>query len=394
LSRGIEKQADPAALLLVFDVNRRMRMDPQERFCHNQRCWAYGRAGEGHIVIHSRKEHRYRCKRCTKTFSATKGTPLYRMHKPHELVITVVTLLAYGCPTQAIVAAFGLDERTVSRWQRESGRQCRRLHEHIVQAGEVFLEQVQADELRVRVVGGVLWLASAMSVSSRLWLGGVVQIRRERALIRELLLGVRACGAFQSLLLCTDGLSSYPKQALKVFSKPLRTGKRGRPRLLLPDGVMVAQAIKRHAQQRVVGVLRRIVRGTEAEVGARLRSTQGATTAVINTAYIERLQATFRSRLAPLVRRTRAAARQRATLEAGMWLVGTVYNFCRAHRSLRLRDGGAGEQRWVKRTPAQAAGLTAHRWSLDELLSFSVPPTPPKRRGRRPRWLLEAAHAA
>lgn len=220
-------------------------------------------------------------------------------------------------------------------------------------------------------------------------------MRRDRGLIRTLLEGVRACGAFDTLLLCTDGLAAYPKQALKVLREPLRTGKRGRPRLLLPDGVMVAQAIKRYTRRRVVGVLRRIVRGTEAEVGTQLRSTQGGATAVINTAYIERLQATFRSRLAPLVRRTRAAARRRATLEAGMWLVGTVYNFCRAHRSLRLWSGGAGEQqRWVERTPAQAAGLTDHRWSLDELLSFAVPPAPPKRRGRRPRWLLEATHAA
>src|SRR5215212_106032 len=131
-------------------------MDPQQRFCHNERCWAYGRAGEGHIVIHSRKERRYRCKRCGQTFSATKGTPLYRAHKPHELVVTIVTLLAYGCPPQAIVAAFSLDERTVSRWQRESGRQCWRVHEHIVEAGGVLLGQVQADELRIRIVGGVV----------------------------------------------------------------------------------------------------------------------------------------------------------------------------------------------------------------------------------------------
>jgi hypothetical protein len=94
-------------------------MDPHHRFCHNERCWAYGRAGEGHIVIHSRKERRYKCKRCGRTFSATKGTALYRAHKPHELVVTIVTLLAYGCPPQAIVAAFSLEKRTVCRWQRE-----------------------------------------------------------------------------------------------------------------------------------------------------------------------------------------------------------------------------------------------------------------------------------
>ncbi len=370
-------------------------MDPHNRFCHNERCWAYGRAGEGHIVVHSRKERRYKCKRCKKTFSETKGTAFYRAHKSHELIVAVVTLLAYGCPIQAIVAAFSLDERTIARWQRESGHQCRRLHEHLVEAGEVLLEHVQADELRVRVVGGVVWLASALSVGSRLWLGGVVQVQRDRSLIRTLLERVRACGAFQSLLLCTDGLCSYPKQAMSVLREPLRTGKRGRPRLLLPEGLMIAQTIKRYSRRRVKEVVQRVVRGTEETVRARLNATQGGESAVINTAYIERLQATFRSRLAPLARRTRAAVHQRATLEAGMWLVGTAYNFCCAHRSLREPSSAAPERRWVERTPAQAAGLTDHHWSLHELLSFVVPPAAlPKWRGRRPKWLLEAAHTA
>ena len=90
-------------------------MDPREQFCHNPGCWAYGRVGEGHIVIHSQRERRYRCDRCDKTFSATKGTALYRAHKAPDVVVQVVTLLAHGCPPQAIVAAFGWDERTVAR---------------------------------------------------------------------------------------------------------------------------------------------------------------------------------------------------------------------------------------------------------------------------------------
>ncbi|CAN5735539.1 hypothetical protein BH20ACT11_BH20ACT11_04850 [soil metagenome] len=119
-------------------------MSPCERWCHNTGCRAYGRTGEGHIVIHSHKERRYQCKRCKRTFTETKGTALYRTHKPKWLVLAVVTLLAYGCPVQAIVAAFELDERTVARWQRESGSQCRRVHEHLVEAGKVALLQVQA----------------------------------------------------------------------------------------------------------------------------------------------------------------------------------------------------------------------------------------------------------
>jgi hypothetical protein len=338
--------------------------------------------GAEQIVIHSRKEGRYRCKRCGKTFSATTQTPFYRIHKPRLLVVTVVTLLAFGCPVHAIVAAFGLDERTVAAWQRRAGAHCERVHTHRVQAGRVSLGQVQADELRVRIVGGVVWLAMSISVTSRLWLGGAVSATRDRALIRAALTRVRQAGPVVAVLLCTDGLISYPRQALRLFRQSVRTGGRGRPRLVLPEGVLIAQAIKRYARRRVRAVERRIVRGSAAAVAAVLSATQGKETAVINTAYIERLNATFRARLAPLVRRSRATVRHRATLAAGMWLVGTVYNFATPHRSL---DG---------RTPAQAAGLTDHQWTIHELLTFPVPLPTTKRRGRPPNWLREIAHAA
>jgi transposase-like protein len=375
-------------------------MNPQKQFCHNQNCWAYGRKGEGHIVIHSHKEKRYRCKRCGRTFSQTKGTALYRLHKPQELVFVVLTLLAYGSPIQAIVAAFGLDERTVSRWQREAASQCRRVHEDLVEAGNVELSQVQADELRVRVVGGIMWLASALEVRSRLWLGGVVRAHRDRRLIRALLWRIRACGSVAQILLCTDGLACYAKQALLIFREASgRTGRVGRPRLILPEGVMVARIKKRYERRRVVEVLREVVRGAEGAVQERLMETQHSVTALINTAYVERLNATFRARMAPLVRRSRAGVHEQGALEAGMWLVGTCYNFVWAHRSLRQERGGGGEEpparKWIERTPAQAAGLTDHRWTLEELMSFVVMPAQmPKRRGRRPKWLLEAARAA
>ena len=78
-----------------------------------------------------------------------------------------------------------------------------------------------------------------------------------------------------------------------------------------------------------------------------------------------------------------------------MWLVGCCYNFCWPHRSLRRWRTPADPPgtRRVERTPAMAAGLANHRWALDELLAYRVPPPPAKRRGRRPRWLQQAAHA-
>jgi transposase-like protein len=358
-------------------------MDPHSQWCHNRRCRAYGRIGEGHVVIHSQKERRYRCKRCARTFSENKDSAFYRIHKPKWLVVAVVTLLAYGCPVQAIVAAFGIDERTVARWQRESGSQCRRVHEHLVEAGRVELLQVQADELRVKAVGGIYWLACAMEVKSRLWLGGVVSRHRDRELIRRLLIRVRHCGPVERILLVTDGLASYARQALHVFREPLHNGKVGRPRLVLATTVMVARIKKRYERRWVVKVIREVVRGAEAAVHSRIEQTQRSAEALINTAYIERLNATFRSRLAPLVRRTRAGAHKQSTVEWGMWLVGSCYNFVWAHCS------HTGEC-----TPAMAAGIADHRWSMEELLTFPVPPAElPRWRGRKPRWLLEAERA-
>jgi hypothetical protein len=314
------------------------------------------------------------------------------------LLFVVLTLLAYGSPIQAIVAALSLDERTVTRWQKEAGLQCRRVHEHLVGTGNVELSQVQADELRVRVVGGVMWLATALEVKSRLWLGGVVRVHRDRQLIRALLWRVRACGSVARILLCTDGLACYAKQALLIFREALRTGRVGRPQLILPDGVMIARVKKRYARRRVVEVLREVVRGAEAAVQERLMETQRSLTALINTAYVERLNATFRARLAPLVRRTRAGVHKQETLETGMWLIGGCYNFLWVHRSLRQERGAteepSGSSKWVERTPAQAAGLTDRRWTMEELIGFVVAPEEmPKRRGR-PKWLVQVAVAA
>ena len=61
-----------------------------------------------------------------------------------ELVIQVITLLAYGCPIQAIVKAFGLDERTVCDWHRRAGQHCQQVHGQLVESSQQDLEQVQA----------------------------------------------------------------------------------------------------------------------------------------------------------------------------------------------------------------------------------------------------------
>jgi transposase-like protein len=161
-------------------------MNPCEQFCPNPDCKARGEVGAGNIGVHSKKERRFICKACGKTFSESKGTPFYYLKKKTDLVVLVVTLLANGCPVQAIVAAFGLDERTVAAWLRRSGEHCRKVHGKLVGEQRFELGQVQADEIRVKAQGETLWLAQAIMVSTRLWLGGVVGQRRDYGLVAAL----------------------------------------------------------------------------------------------------------------------------------------------------------------------------------------------------------------
>ncbi len=358
-------------------------MDPQAQFCHNPECAARGKRGEGNIRVHSHKEQRYRCQICGQTFVGTKGTAMYRLHKPAETFFIVLVLLSHGCPVQAVVAAFGLDERTVADWIAKTGKHSEQVHHHLVR--DVRLGAVQADELWVRMVERRVWMAMAIAVPSRLWLGGVVSPSRAEGLIRAVAEMVRALAKSPSVLVMTDGLSTYEQAFQRAWRRLLLTGKRGRPRLVEEEGLLLGQAVKQYSKRRVVGVVHRAAVGSIGAIEAALRTTGSGN--VINTSYIERLNATFRGRLVGLVRRTRSLARRQELLEAGgSGLVGGVYNFCTPHHSLRVE--GAGAHKWVERTPAMVAGLTYHVWTIEELMSYRVPLpewVAPKRRGRPPK---------
>src|SRR5438105_15573235 len=119
--------------------NQTEPMDASKQFCPNLACSARGQIGEGTISIHDRKRQRYRCKVCKRTFSARRGTMFEGLRKPVDLIVIVVTLLTYGCPVQAIVNAFGLDERTVAAWRDRAGVHCPQVHQAMVEQGPLDL---------------------------------------------------------------------------------------------------------------------------------------------------------------------------------------------------------------------------------------------------------------
>lgn len=372
-------------------------MNPQEIFCPNIGCPARGQTGKGNIHVHSQKDQRLICDVCQNTFTISKGTIFYRLRHDPKIVMYVIILLAYGCPHQAIVKAFELDERTVRDWHERMGKHCRSVHEQVVENSQQDLQQVQADEIKVKALMGSYWMALAMAVPTRLWLGGVVSRKRDLDLIQSLVDKVRTIALCRPLLLAADGLASYVTAFRMAFRSkvPHWRGEIGRCKLVSWPDIAIVQVVK----QRTEGILtvdRRIVQGSQEMVERLIKATQNGQ-GVINTAFIERLNATFRLRMNNLVRRTRTLACRSETLVAGMYITGCFYNFCDYHHSLRLKlSVGSFGHHWVQRTPAIAAKLTDHRWTYRELFAFKVPPprwNPPIQRGRPSQATLALAQS-
>lgn len=302
------------------------------------------------------------------------------LRKPVELIVVVVTLLTYGCPIQAIVHAFGLDERTVASWRDRAGEHCQQIHQEIVEQGQLDLMHVQADEIRVKGHKMIAWMGLAMMVSTRLWLAGVVQPSRDRRLAGRLLSQVRRCATcLRPLLVLTDGWAAYPGSIRRAFREKVKlTRGVGRACLQIWPELHIGTVIKHTKKKRVVQITRQIAHGIVEQAEKLLQDSQGGT--VLNTAFIERLNGTFRERLASLTRKSRHATRRLRALETGMYLIGCSYNFCFVHHELS-KPSHAGSPC----TPAMAAGLSDHVWSIWELLTYRIAPPPwvePKKRGR------------
>jgi len=133
--------------------------------------------------------------------------------------------------------------------------------------------------------------------------GGDLSPARDGALVTATLRRGAACAAHTALLLCVDGFAAYVGAVRAVFRVVVRSGRPGRPRLVRPETVLLAQVVKSHQGRRLVDVTRRVVFGPAEAVADAITATGGGTQ--INTSSIERLNATFRAALAPLTRRGR-----------------------------------------------------------------------------------------
>jgi len=172
-------------------------------------------------------------------------------------------------------------------------------------------------------------------------------------------------------LMTSDENPAYAEAILESYGEeyqPRRRGRRGRKparRQRPPQGLRYATVHKTREKNRVVQVEQRVIYGTVLAVAAALAAS--AVSTAVNTVFVERHNGTDRNRNARKARKSYCFSKDWEVHEAVSYFTLYSYNFCWPVRT--LREKGA-EGKWQLRTPAMAAGLTDHRWSMTEWLCF------------------------
>jgi len=191
-------------------------------------------------------------------------------------------------------------------------------------------------------------------------------------------------------LFLTDGFKEYTTALLTHYghwvqpSRRQATGPAPKPRWMPLPGLLYAQVIKTVRRRRLVRVSHRVVFGTLAAI-EQVLAVHGWH---INTAFIERVNLSIRQHVAAVGRRVSTLCKGEDGMRQQLALYHVYYNFCLPHASLRQplpqpvpTHGTGSAQLWQPRTPAMAAGLTEHVWTLREVLLFRVPPWPQPAQG-------------
>jgi hypothetical protein len=322
-----------------------------------------------------------------------------------ELMVWAVGALAEGLGIRAVARVFAVDPNTVLQWLVQSAAQAAALSQYFlhdlrvtqVQLDELFalLSAIKAEEISEgeavqRLSRSPRWVWGAIAPVSKLLLTidvGQRTLTMAQGVVHQVA-RVLAPGCVPLFL--TDGFKEYTLALLTHFGhwvQPPRrqaTGPAPKPRWMPLPALLYAQVVKTSRRRRLVRVSHRVAFGTLAGIKQVLASTGWQ----INTAFIERANLTIRHHVAAVGRRAITLCKGEAGLCHQLALYHTYYNFCLPHASLRQplpqpesTNGHGSAKTWRPCTPAMAAGLTDHVWTLRAVLLFRVPPWPqPARR--------------
>jgi IS1 family transposase len=384
-------------------TNRRpCAIDTSRHFCPHWGCDYQGWLGLGNLRANGHPSggpwRQLYCRSCHGYFLETHGTLFHGKRLSVELIVRVLACLAEGLGIRATARVFEVDPNTVLHWLVEAAEQLQAFTHYFL--CDVHVTQLQLDELYALIrdlkAGAISendalerlepsrpWVWTAMDPVSKLLLAIEVGPRTLEIAQRVVhqVVGVLAPGCVPAWF--SDGFKGYLPAILSHFGwwvHPKRRRDKGpwpKPRWMPLPGLLYAQVVKQYRRKRVVGVQHRVVFGTLEAVEQVLAACGWQ----INTAFVERLNLDLRQRVAAIGRRGNTLCQGEDGVQHQLALFHVYHNFVLPHTSLRQplqvpepTHGRGSAKVWQPCTPAMAAGVTDHVWTLQEVLLFRVPP--------------------
>src|SRR5215510_3886432 len=391
-------------LRLISTRGRRRQVDTSRHFCPDPDCRYGGWLSLGNITSNGHPSggpwRQLHCTACESYFLETHGTPLHGKRVPTELLVWAVGALAEGLGIRAVARVFEVDPNMVLQWLVEAADHLQAFSQYFLH--DVHVTQVQLDELYAllsavkagevsdteaiqRLSRSPHWVWAAIDPVTKLLLtvdAGDRTLAMAQRVVHQVV-QVLAPGCVPLFL--TDGFKEYTTALLTHYGQwvqPARQRAQGptpKPRWMPLPRLLYAQVVKTVRRRRLVDVQHRVIFGT---LGA-VQQVLAAHGWQIQTAFIERLNLTIRQHVAAVGRRVSTLCKGEDGVRQQLILYHVYYNFCLPHASVRqplpqpLPTHGTGTaKRWQPQTPAMAAGLTDHIWTLREVLLFRVPPWP------------------
>ncbi len=389
---------------IVPTRGRPRQVDTSRHFCPHATCDYRGWVGLGNISANGHPNggpwRQLHCTSCGGYCQETHGTPLHGKRVALDVLVWAVGALAEGLGIRAVARGFEVDPNTVLAWLVDVAEHAAAFSQYFLH--DVRVTQVQRDELFAllsavkagevteseaitRLSRSPHWVWTAMDPVTKLLLAIEVG-ERTLAMAQGVVHQVAQVLAPDCVpLFLTDGFREYITALLTHYGPwvpPARrqaTGPAPKPRWMPLPQLLYAQVVKTVRRRRLVRVRHRVVFGT-------LEAVQQVLAACgwqINTAFIERLNLSIRQHVAAVGRRVTTLCKGEDGLHQQLALYHVYHNFCLPHTSLRQpvpqpepTRGTGSAKRWQPRTPAMAAGLTDHVWTLREVLLFRVPPWP------------------
>jgi IS1 family transposase/transposase-like protein len=389
---------------MTFTRGRRRHVETTGHFCPHAACAYHGRVDWGNIRANGhpngRRWRQLVCLSCKRHFLETHGTPFHGKQVDPDKLVWTIGALAEGLGLRAVARVFETNPTTVLGWLVEAAEHLEAFSHHFLH--DLNVEQVQMDELFAllrAVKDGEVSEKQAITRLSRspnwVW----VAMDPVCKLILTVDVGERTLAMAQRLvhqvtqvlaphcapLFLTDGFREYLTALVTHYGQwmhPERRHDRGsqpKPRWMPVPGLLYAQVIKQYRRKHLVGVKHRVVFGRPEA----LKHVLAACGWTINTSFVERLNLNIRQRVAAVGRRVNTLCQGEDGLRHQLALFHVYHNFVLTHASLgqplqvpASTKGSGSAKLWQPYTPAMAAGLTEHVWTLQEVLLFRVPPWP------------------